>query len=91
MLKTLKTFLSGPLAGYLIMAGLFFGSLEAVNLRSCHSDIRAWTAINRVVDAAFNPPSQAGRKLTPQQQTALKGYRDDLAAANGAKPHCSWL
>lgn len=61
--------------------------MEAVH-SSCEGNVRDWETFQRVIEAATNPPSQAGRALTPEQLAALSAYRQGLIDSVGPKPSC---
>lgn len=74
---------------WIVIGSLFAAGLEISYVTNCHATQHSWDAIDRIVQAATNPPSRAGQALTPQQQTALAGYRKTLEDANGARPSCA--
>ena len=55
---------------------------------NCLEGVRDWMTFERVIDAAFRPPSQAGKPLTADQIAALAAYRMSLAASIGPRPVC---
>lgn len=59
------------------------------NAALCQQNVNTWNTFQRVIQAATNPPSQAGRTLTPEQLLALKAYRESLLGSVGEKPVCN--
>lgn len=87
----IRRFFSSVMAGYLVTFLLFGAALGLAYGRVCGSTQHSWDAIDRVVQAATNPPSKAGQVLTPAQIRALAAYRAQLRNANGPRPSCHVL
>jgi hypothetical protein len=79
-----RKFFTSFVALWLVIGGFYFAGY----VQNCHATRNSWDAIDRIVEAATNPPSRRGAPLTPEQKHAVAAYRSDLIAANGARPHC---
>lgn len=62
---------------------------QADIVSGCRSDLRTYNTFQKIIDAAFKPPSRAGTVLTPEQVAAIASYRTSLTDAVG--PKSEWV
>lgn len=70
------------------LMGAIVSTSSADIKRNCATTLSFYNTFEKVIAAAGDPPSLAGKPVSPEQRTALQEYADNLRTGLPERPIC---